>query len=129
MSRQVTLTLPNDLYEQAQQWAMITQQDLSETLADALSIALTPVYTAPRLEKPVKTLSNEEIQELCNTRIESDQGRQLSQLLEKQREGILSDDERKEMLALMQIYHRLWIRQSEALAEAVRRGQRKPLES
>lgn len=129
MSRQVTLTLSNDIYEQAQRWAIITQQDLSETLADALSIVLAPVHTAPHLEKPVRSLSEEEIQDLCNMRMESYQGRQLSQLLEKQREGVLNDEERQEMLALMQIYNRLWIRQSEALAEAVRRGQREPLES
>jgi hypothetical protein len=31
-------------------------------------------------------------------------------------------------MALMQIYHQLWIRQSEALAEAIKRGLRPPLE-
>jgi hypothetical protein len=49
-------------------------------------------------------------------------------LLEKQREGTLTESERPELLALMHVYEQLWVRQSEALAEAVRRGLRKPLE-
>jgi hypothetical protein len=88
MNTQVTLTLPKELYEHAERWAAITQQDLL---------------------KPT-------------------QGRRLSTLLEKRREGALTEGERLELLALMQVYNQLWIRQSEALAEAVRRGLRKPLE-
>lgn len=38
MSKQVTLTLSNELYEQAQRWASITQQNLQEALADSLAI-------------------------------------------------------------------------------------------
>jgi hypothetical protein len=56
------------------------------------------------------------------------QGRRLSELLEEQREGALAKGERPELLALMQVYSQLWIRQSEALAEAVRRGLRELLE-
>jgi len=56
------------------------------------------------------------------------QGRRLSELLGKQREGELTESERSELLALMQVYNQFWIRQSEALAEAVRRGLRRPLE-
>ena len=34
MSNRVTLTLPDDLYENAQQWSVMTQRNLSETLID-----------------------------------------------------------------------------------------------
>ena len=37
MNTQVTLTLPDDLYERARRWATLTQRDLSETLTDALT--------------------------------------------------------------------------------------------
>ncbi|MEW5988466.1 MAG: hypothetical protein AB1791_17695 [Chloroflexota bacterium] len=57
------------------------------------------------------------------------QGQRLSDLLERQREENLAEGERPELLALMQIYQQLWLRQSEALAEAVSRGLRPPLES
>jgi len=128
MNTQVTLTLSDELYEHARRWATITQRDLSETLTDALTIVLTPVYTTPRLERPVSSLSNEDVLALSKAQMRSAQGRRLSKLLEKQREGTLTESERPELLALMHVYERLWVRQSGALAEAVRRGLRKPLE-
>ncbi|MEA3339396.1 MAG: hypothetical protein U9R15_05465 [Chloroflexota bacterium] len=128
MNTQVTLTLPNKLYEHARRWATITQRDLSETLTDALTIVLTPVYTTPKLEKSISLLSDTQVLALSKAQMEPEQGRRLSNLLEKQCEGVLTDSGRLELLALMQIYDQLWIRQSEALAEAVRRGLRKPLE-
>lgn len=128
MSTQVTLTLPDELYEHARRWATITQRDLSETLTDALTIVLTPVYTMPSLEKPVSLLSDEGVIALSRAQMKLAQGQRLSELLEKQREGALAKGERPELLALMQVYSQLWIRQSEALAEAVRRGLREPLE-
>jgi len=128
VSTQVTLTLPDELYEHARRWATITQRDLSETLTDALTIVLTPVYTMPSLEKPVSLLSDEGVIALSRAQMKLAQGQRLSELLEKQREGALAKGERPELLALMQVYSQLWIRQSEALAEAVRRGLREPLE-
>ncbi len=128
MSTRVTLTLPDELYEHARRWATITQRDLSETLTDALTIVLTPVYTMPSLEKPVSLLSDEDVLALSRAQMKPAQGRRLSELLEKQRESVLTESERPELLALMQVYSQLWIRQSEALAEAVRRGLRELLE-
>jgi hypothetical protein len=129
MDAQVTLTLPGELYERASRWATLTRRDLSKTLTDALAIVLTPVYITPVLEKPISLLSDEDVLALCRTQMSLSSGRRLSELLEKQREGVLTGSERSELLALMQVYDQLWIRQSEALAEAVRRGLRKPLES
>ena len=126
MNTQVTLTLPEELYEYARCWATITQRDLSEMLTDALTIVLTPVYTTPRLERPVSSLSDEDVLALSKAQMRPAQGRRLSELLEKQREDELTKRERPELLALMQVYNQLWIRQSEALAEVVRRGLRRP---
>ncbi len=128
MDKQVTLTLSGGLYENAKRWAKFTRRDLSETLADALIIVLTPVYTSPALEKPISSLSDKRVLALCRTKMKPLQGRRLSRLLKKQREGTLTENERSELLAVMQVYQQLWIRQSEALAEAVRRGLRESKE-
>ena len=56
------------------------------------------------------------------------QDRQLSTLLHRQQTGELSDMERSEMLALMQVYMEGLLRKAQALHEAVRRGLREPLE-
>jgi hypothetical protein len=129
MSTQVTLTLSAELYEQAQRWAALTQQDLSETLTEALSIVLTPMHTAPGLERPVSSLSNRQVVELARVRMKPGQGQRLTELLEHQREGQLTERESAELIALMQVYHQLWLRQAEALAEGVRRGLLSPLAS
>jgi hypothetical protein len=56
------------------------------------------------------------------------QDRRLSTLLHRQQTGELSDMERSEMLALMQVYLDGLLRKAQALREAVRRGLREPLE-
>lgn len=129
MSTQVTLRLPDELYDKARHWAAITHRDIAETLADALALALTLVYTTPRLEKGVSSLSDGEVLALYKVQLKPAQGHRLSELLERQREASLAEGERQELMALMQIYQQLWVRQSEALAEAVRRGLQPPLES
>ena len=128
MDNQVMVTLPDDLYENAQQWAIMTQRELSETLTDALRIVLTPVVTKPQVERPVSTLSDEEVIALSKVQMDQGQGERLGKLLEKQRELTLTATEQVSLMTLMQVYQQLWIRQSEALAEAVKRGLRPPLE-
>ena len=128
MPTQVTLTLPEELYENAGRWATLTQQGLPEFLVETLTTVLTPVHATPELEKPVSSLSDEEVLAASKAQLEPGTGQRLSSLLKKQREGLLSAQEGPELLALMQVYEQLWVRQSEALAEAVQRGLRKPLE-
>lgn len=129
MGTQITLTLPNELYTRAERWATITQRELPETLTDILSNVLRPIGLTPELEKPISNLSDREVLALSRLQMVSTQARRLNKLLEKQGESELTDEEHSELLALMQTYEQLWIRQSEALAEAVRRGLRGPLES
>ena len=127
MSAQVVLTLSDDLYARAKQWAALTRRDLPETLTDALEIVLTPLLEPPAGEPPVTSMSDAEVMALTQAQMVPQQGKRLERLLAKQREKPLTAPEQSELLALMQGYHRLWIRQSEALAEAVRRGLREPL--
>lgn len=125
----VTLELPENLYEQARQWAAITQQDLDTALTDALTVALMPVHTDQQWDKPISTLSDGEVLTQAVMQMPTRQGKRLSKLLQKQRENSLSLLEHRELLALFQLYQRLWLRQAEALAEAVSRGLRQPLSS
>jgi hypothetical protein len=127
MSTQVVLTLSDDLYEQAKQWAALTRRDVPQTLTDALEMVLKPLLEPPAGEPPVIAMSDAEVMALAQAQMPAQQGKRLDQLLAKQREDALTAPEQSELLALMQEYHRRWIRQSEALAEAVRRGIREPL--
>jgi len=64
---------------------------------------------------------------LTQVQMPPQQGHRLDQLLAKQGEATLTTQEQAELFALIQVYQQLWVRQSEALAEAVRRGLRAPL--
>ena len=127
MSTQVVLTLSDDLYEQAQHWAVLTQRDVPQLLTEALALVLTPVGAPPVGGPPVTALSDAEVLALAQVQMVPQQGHRLDQLLAKQGEETLGVQEQAELLALMQVYHQLWVRQSEALAEAVRRGVHAPL--
>lgn len=122
MGVQVTLTLPDELRERAERWASLTHRDLPQALTEMLEIALAPAHTAPDLDEPIASLPDHEILALSRLQMTSEQAERLGRLLAKQRESELDEGERRELLALMQVYERLWVRQSEALAEAVRRG-------
>ena len=119
MGKEVTLTLPDDLLQNAQSWSSITHRDVTEILTDALKIILTPVYSVPALEQPVATLSNDDVLVLTTIQMDKSQATHLNSLLR--------EEDHLSLVALMQIYNQLWIRQSEALAEAVRRGIHPPL--
>jgi pyruvate-formate lyase len=85
------------------------------------------VHNTPWSEKSVAFLSDEAVLKLCEIQMDATQGRRLSHLSQQQRERSLTHEEHHELLTLMQTYNHLWVRQSQALAEAVRRGLREPL--
>lgn len=71
---------------------------------------------------------DDEIVALTELRMEREADLRLSTLLDRQQAGDLTDLERAELAALMRAYEMGLLRQSQALAEAVRRGLRPPLE-
>ena len=127
MSMQVVLTLSDELYERARQWATMTQREMPQILTEALEIILTPLREPLENTPPVTSMSDAEIMALTQLQMAPQQGKRLDHLLDKQREGQLTMPEQTELQGLMQRYHQLWLRQSEALREAVRRGLREPL--
>lgn len=81
----------------------------------------------PNLEQPVALLRDDEVLALTTLQMDESQGRQLNRLLAMQQSGTLKNEDHQSLIALMQIYHQLWLRQAEALAEAVKRCIRPPL--
>lgn len=121
MNNEIVLTLSPQLYERVQQWATLTQQDVSQTVTDALESALLPwaeLENAP----PVSNLPDDQLLALTKISMTSTEGKRLDFLQEKQQEHPLTESEQQEYQTLLQTYHYLWLRQSQALAEAVQRG-------
>ena len=129
MSRQVTLELPDEVLERAERLAVLAHRDVGEVLAGAVSAAIPPLYVVLEESCSVGELSDEEVLGFTELRLNPEQDRRLSQLLDRQQAGTLLEQERTELLTLIQVYEANLLRQAEALAEAVRRGLRCPLSS
>jgi hypothetical protein len=128
MSTQVTLTLPDETYRRAEHLARLTGRSIADVLADTLDISLQPLSLEAVTKKPVYELSDAEVLVLADSQMAAVQSTRFSELLDKQQAGKLSDTERPELLALMQVYQEGLLRKAQALNEAVKRGLRKPLE-
>lgn len=130
MSVQVTLSLPNNLFEHARDLGNATKRDTAEVLTDALEMMWPTLPDSPTANLPaLTTLSDEDILALADMKMDETQNNRLSELQSKGKQSSLTEVERFELLSLLQIYQLGQLRKSEALAEAVRRGLRKPLAS
>jgi lactam utilization protein B len=127
MSRRVTLELPDEVLDRAERLAVLAHRDVTEVLAEAVAAMLPPVEIVPQASQAVSELSDAEVLKLADLRLSPRQDRRLSELLDQQQAGAMTHSERAQLSALVQVYEANWLRQAEALAEAVRRGLRGPL--
>src|SRR2546426_8457335 len=128
MSTRVVISLPDEVYHRAERLAQLISRDVADLLADTVALSLPPLSPQPETVRPVTELTDEEVLALTELQMDPKQDRRLSLLLDRQQAGELSDTERAELLALMQLYQEGLLRKAQALHEAVRRGLRKPLE-
>lgn len=127
MSTQITITLPDEVYQQIERFARLANRDVASILADTIQHSI-PLIRADVLDlKPVSDLSDEQVLALTELQMEPDQDARLSELLDRQQAGILVENERLELQNLMQIYQEGLLRKATALSEAVKRGLMEPL--
>ncbi|MBI4552734.1 MAG: hypothetical protein HY710_10765 [Candidatus Latescibacteria bacterium] len=127
MSQQITLDLPDEVLTRAKRLATLARREVAEILAEAVSVALPPLDVVIGESPSVSDLPDEEVLKLADLQLDPEQDHRLSQLLDKQQAGQLTEQERTELLALMQVYEAKLLCQAEALVEAVRRGLREQL--
>jgi hypothetical protein len=127
MTVPVTLNLPEDLYQRAANFANLLGKDVMEVLVDTLILSLAPIGTQSGVMPAVATLSDQDVLALSESRLQPKDDERLSELLGKQQEGRLTQDEQFELLGLMQIYQEGLLRKAQALKESVQRGLREPL--
>jgi predicted transcriptional regulator len=122
MTAQITLNLSDEVYRQAELLAQQRHRSVSEILVETLENFLLPTA------KPVSALSDSEVIALTQLRLQPFQEQRLSELLERQQCGTITQIEREELQALIHIYEDRLLRQSQALNESVRRGLLEPLQ-
>jgi hypothetical protein len=127
MSTNVTVTLPDDVYQQVAQLARLANLEVNEVLAEAIELSLLPGTSQRFAAKPVTALSDKEVLKLARLQMSPAEDRRFSQLLHRQQSGSLAPEHRTELLGLMQAYGNGLLRKAQALSEAVRRGLRAPL--
>ena len=133
-STSITLNLPDEVYHRAESLAQLMSRDLADVLVEAISLSLSPlnavsIHLESNQEIPVASLSDQEVLALTELQMESNSDQRLSELLDRQQSGILTEAERPELWALMQTYQFLLLRKAQALSEAVSRGLQEPLEA
>lgn len=129
MSTKITITLPDDVYQRAERFAKLANRDLASVLADTIQLSIPPVSPEAANLEPVSELSDEQVMALTELQMEPEQDARLSDLLDRQQSGILTDTEHLELQTLMQIYQEGLLRKATALSEAVKRGLMEPLSS
>ncbi len=123
----ITLTLQDDVYRRAAQFAQLANLKVNDVLSDVIELSLLPPNPQPSAVKPVSELSDKEVLKLTELQMAPAQDRRLSRLLDRQQAGKLKAEEGVELLTLMQVYQDGLLRKAQALAEAVRRGLLEPL--
>ncbi|PZV12137.1 MAG: hypothetical protein DCF21_15935 [Leptolyngbya sp.] len=127
MSTQVTITLPDEVYQRAERFAHLANRDVASVLADSILLSIPSVREESLMLAPLSSLGDEEVVALTKLQMEPNQGQQLSLLLDRQQEGTLTESEQLQLQTLMQIYKEGLLRKATALSEAVKRGLIEPL--
>jgi hypothetical protein len=127
MSTQITITLTDDVYQKADRFARLANRDIASILADTIQNSIPNISEAATTLEPISLLSDADVLTLTELQMEPAQDLQLSELLDRQQAGILTDIDRSELQVLMQIYQEGLFRKATALSEAVKRKLIKPL--
>jgi hypothetical protein len=119
MSEIVTLEIPDALAQNARVIATQTQRRVEDVLIEWLARAAT--------ELPIDQLPDEQVLALRDLQMDAAQQDELSALLARQREGVLTEVERTQLEDLMRIYRYGMVRKAQATKIAVERGLQPPL--
>ncbi|MBD2386208.1 hypothetical protein [Cylindrospermum sp. FACHB-282] len=122
MSNQITITLPDDVYQKAEHFARLANRDLASILVDTIQFSIPPVSQEAATLEPVSALSDVQVLALTELQMNPEEDSRLSELLDRQQAGMITELEHSELQALMQIYQERLLRKATALSEAVKRG-------
>ncbi|MEH1916189.1 hypothetical protein [Nostoc sp.] len=127
MSTQIIITLPDDIYQRAERFARLANRDVASILVDTIQLSIPPVSGNVSDLESVSVLSDEQVLVLTELQMEPEQDARLSELLDRQQSGTLTEGDRSELQTLMQVYQEGLLRKATALSEAVKRGLIEPL--
>ena len=81
MSTQITITLPDEVYQRAERFARLANRDIASVVADTIELSIPPISPEAAALEPVSALSNEQVLALTQLQMEPEQDARLSDLL------------------------------------------------
>ena len=121
MNQQITLTVSDNVWLYAKAVATQNKQRIEEVLSDWLERVSSEIE--------VEKLSDAEVLALTELQMSPSQQTLMDEFQEKNGEGQLTNDEKKQFDALMEIYEDALLRKAQAFRVAVERGLIPPLSS
>ncbi|MDQ3088219.1 MAG: hypothetical protein M3Q78_06425 [Acidobacteriota bacterium] len=121
MNQQITLTVSDNVLFSAKAVATRNKRRIEEVLSEWLEKVSSEVA--------VEKLSDSEVLALTELQMSPTQQKLMDEFQEKNGEGALTNDERRQFDALMEIYEDALLRKAQALRVAVERGLIAPLAS
>ena len=106
MDTQITLTLPDDLYQRATNIADLTGWTVEDAVLVMLEVSLPALIPLVDLNKPVESLTNDHLLALTNLQMSSEYDTRHSSLLYQQQSGTMSPVGCSDCLASRSTPHR-----------------------
>ena len=123
MDRQVTLTVPQTIFDQAEKLGTLTKRNTEHVLADVLELMWFTLPEEPLSSFPlISSLPDQELLDLVQIKMDSKQNDRLGELQAKGKADSLNSMERYELMVLLQIYQIGQLRKAEAAVEAKHRN-------
>ena len=117
---EISLKLPNSLYQGVSRLAKTKKKSVSTIIKNAVSRAVSEEFED--LGRPLADCSDEEVLALANMKMSETENRRMSELLYKNQAGTLTPLERNELEAMLYVYQVGNLRKAQGIAEAVGRG-------
>jgi|SRR6185295_4451413 len=121
MSEQVTIQVSDEVVRHATTVASRFHRRVEEILAEWLESVVS--------ELPVESLSDNDVIGLTELQLSDEQQAALSELLERNSENSLCEEDRRRLDELMRVYEHGLLRKAQALRVAVQRGLLEPLQA
>lgn len=121
MSTQVSFHLPTDLMQEAESAATAMHRGFEEVMVRSVQAGLHSLTMTSELED-FAAMSDQEVLALADSRMPVEQSNRMSELLDRQGEGIIDRLQRAELASLLQFYETGQLLKAGGLAEAARRG-------
>ena len=127
MATQVTVTLTDEVYRRAERLALVSRREVADLLTEVIVVSLPELRSLSESSPSTESLTDEQVMALADLQSTPSQDERFSTLLQLQQADAITELERPELAALMQLYQEGLLRKALGLQEAVKRGLREPL--